>query len=283
MKVSSIQSQIELVLNELPVSEKKVGEYILLHAKDVTNMTIHELAKAAEASSAAVIRFCRSLGISGFPALKMRLSAEVEHIRHVGYLDIESNEEVQSIIEKTVSNTVQTFHDTASQLEPESIEKAVDILHNADVIYIYGVGASFLVAEDAAQKWNRVGKKAYAISDPHVLVMTMATQSESAVFWGISYSGETREVIQLVKSAKEFGMKTIGLSRIGNNKLSQMVDVSLFTARAPEAELRSGATSSRFAQLFVVDVVFFTYASSQYEFTVKQLKKTKQAIQDLYD
>ncbi|MCI0767799.1 hypothetical protein LOK41_23955 [Bacillus sp. TL12] len=126
--------------------------------KEVTQMTIHQLAKEAEASSAAVVRFCRSLGVTGFPDLKARLYAEVEHIHHVGYFDIEPNEKVQSIIDKTLSNTVQTFHDTVGQLETKSIEEAVEFLRETDVIYIYGVGASFLIAEDVVQKGILVPK-----------------------------------------------------------------------------------------------------------------------------
>ncbi|PGC51564.1 MurR/RpiR family transcriptional regulator [Bacillus toyonensis] len=283
MAVHSIGTQIELVLDGLPVSEKKIGEYILSHKKEVTQMTIHKLAKEAETSSAAVVRFCRSLGVTGFPDLKARLYAEVEHIHHVGYFDIEPNEKVQSIIDKTLSNTVQTLHDTVGQLEAKSIEEAVGLLRVTEVIYIYGIGASFLIAEDVAQKWIRLGKKAYAISDRHLLAVAMATQSGNALFWGISYSGETRDVIELMKTAKELGLKTISLSRLGNSKISELADVSLFTARAPEAEIRSAATSSRFAQLLVIDVVFFTYSSSQYEFTVEQLEKTKHAIQYLQE
>ncbi|MES5954424.1 hypothetical protein QCI42_13295 [Bacillus fungorum] len=44
-------------------------------------------------------------------------------------------------------------------------------------------------------------------------------------------------------------------------------------------KIRSAANSSRFAQLFVMDSPFFAHSSSQYEFTVKQLKKTKQTMQ----
>ncbi|MDM5155926.1 MurR/RpiR family transcriptional regulator [Bacillus sp. DX1.1] len=283
LAVNSIRTQIELILGELPVSEKKIAEYILSHTKEVTHMTIHQVAKEAEASSAAVVRFCRSLGVTGFPDLKARLYAEVEHMHHVGYFDIEPNEKAQSIIDKTLSNTVQTLHDTVGQLETKSIGKAVNFLRDAEVIYIYGVGASFLIAEDVAQKWIRLGKKAYAISDRHLLAVAMATQSENALLWGVSYSGETRDVIELMKTAKELGLKTISLSRLGNSKISELADVSLFTARAPEAKFRSAATSSRFAQLLVVDVVFFAYSSSQYEFTVKQLEKTKHAIQHLHE
>lgn len=190
LTVNSIRTQIELVLDELPVSEKKIAQYILSHTKEVTQMTIHQLAKDAEASSAAVVRFCRSLGVTGFPDLKARLYAEVKHIHHVGYFDIEPNEKVQSVIDKTLSNTVQTLHDTVGQLETKSIEKAVALLKDAEVIYIYGVGASFLIAEDVAQKWIRLGKKAYAISDRHLLAVAMATQSENALFWGFLIVGK---------------------------------------------------------------------------------------------
>ena len=281
MKINGVLAQIELAVDELPISEEKVARYVLSHPEEIMHMTINQLAEASKASSSAVVRLCKSLGIEGFPSLKVRLSAEVVSHKPLRYLDIESEEEISSIVQKTMYNSIQTFQDTAGQLSRDAIEKAVEIIQQADIIYLYGVGASLVVAEDAAQKWNRLGKPSYVISDRHLLAQSMVTQSQKAVFWGISYSGETHEVIQLVKKAKELKMKTIGLSRIGNNKLSQSVDVTLTTARAPEAKLRSAATSSRFAQLFVIDVIFFAYASSQYEQTIEQLEKTKNIIENL--
>ncbi len=274
----NILAQIEIAMKELPTSEKKVGEYILENKKDIISMTITELAEKSGTSSAAVVRLCRSIGISGFPNLKIRLSALVQNDVKSGYYDIEPNENIKSIIKKTVSNINQTVQDTSMQLDEKSIEEAVDVLRQAEVIYFYGVGASFLIAEDAAQKFARVGKNAYAISDRHVLAMSMASQKANAVFFGISYSGEKEEVVKLMSLAKELGIKVIGLSKTGNNTVKNISDVALSTARAPEAELRSAATSSRFGQLFVVDLLFFTYVSNQYDETIEQLQKTKSAV-----
>ena len=281
MKTNGVLAQIELAIDELPISEGKVARYVLSHPEEIMHMTINQLAEASKASSSAVVRLCKSIGIEGFPNLKVRLSAEVVNHKPTRYLDIESDEEISSIVQKTMYNSIQTFQDTAGQLSKDAIEQAVEIIQQADIIYLYGVGASLVVAEDAAQKWSRLGKPSYVISDRHLLAQSMVTQSRKAAFWGISYNGETHEVIQIVKKAKELKMKTIGLSKIGNNKLSQIVDVALTTARAPEAKLRSAATSSRFAQLFVIDVIFFAYASSQYEQTIEQLEKTKNIIENL--
>jgi len=283
MGKSGILNEIQLASEELPSSEQKVALYILMHPQDVLYMTINDLAAKSDSSSAAVVRFCKSLGIEGFGHLKVRLSAESVQEDAAGYMDIEDQESVTSIVKKTLSNTIQTFENTAHQIESQAIEQVVGMLQQAETIYVYGVGASFLIAKDIEQKWRRIGKRIYAMSDYHLLVATMATQSENAIFWGVSYSGQTKEVLQLALKAKEFGMKTIGLSRIGNHKLSQRVDVLLSTARAPEAKLRSAATSSRFAQLFVIDIVFLAYASAQYEFTAGQLEKSRQAVQDLRD
>jgi len=280
---SSILNQIKLAVDELPRSEKKVAKYIVEHSKDVIYMNIKELAKKSKSSSAAVVRFCKSMGIENFANLKVRLSAESPQEITVSNLDIEDEESVSSIVEKTLSNTIQVFEDTAHQIEDVAIEQVVAMLRAAEMVYVYGVGASFLIAEDIAQKWRRLGKKVYAISDYHLLLSTMATTNEKAVFWGVSYSGKTKEVLLLIEKAKSFGISTIGLSRIGQHKLASSVDVLLTTARAPEAKLRSAATSSRFAQLFVIDIVFLRYASAQYEFTIQQLERSSNAVADLKD
>jgi len=283
MNYGSIINQIELALEELPASEKKVATYILAFSKNVPYMNINEIAEKSKSSSAAVVRFCKSIGVENFGNLKVRLSAEITSNPVIDNFDIENEENVASIVEKTLANTVQVLENTAQQLEISALERAVDMLHKADMVYVYGIGASFLIAEDIAQKWRRLGKIVYAISDCHLLLSTMATQSKNAVFFGVTYSGQTKEVLLLVEKAKSFGMPTIGLSRIGHHKLSGCVDVLLTTARAPEAKLRSAATTSRSAQLFVIDVLFLAYASAKYNTTIKQLEKSRSAVADLKD
>ena len=279
----NIQTQIELLLPELPESERKVGEFILQNQQEITIMSVHQLAEEAGSSAAAVSRFCRSLGISGFPALKMRLSIETRLEQPFEITDVEANESSSVIADKVLKKTVQMLYDTIGQLNYGMIDQAVSALQKAEIIYFYGIGASQLVAEDAAQKWGRVGKKVVTLQDRHTLAAVMASQCENAVFWGFSYSGETKEVLQLIRIATELGMTTIGLSRSGNSKLSQVVDVDLSVARAPEAKLRSAATSSRFGQLYLLDVVFFTYASAEYKTMVKRIEKSHEIIAMLED
>ena len=282
MSSSSLINQIKLLLPDLPPSERKIGKFLCEFPAKVIYMNISELAEHSKSSSAAVVRFCKSIGMENFGNLKIRLSSEHIQSQVVNDFDLVANEPVSSIMEKILSNTKQVFEDTASQIDFNMVHKVVNMINEADVLYVYGVGASYLIAEDVAQKWRRIGKQVYATSDSHLLISTMSTGSQNAVLLGISYSGNTEEVLTIVEKAKNFGVKTIGLTRTGTNKISQKADAVLTTARAPEAVLRSAATTSRFAQLFVIDLVYMTYASKNYENIIEKLERSRKAISELH-
>jgi DNA-binding MurR/RpiR family transcriptional regulator len=270
--------RIESVLDELPKSEKKVAQYILDHADEIVRMTVHELAANAKASSSAVIRLCRSIGVAGYSELKLSLSSQISHSFKSGYYDIEPNETVQSIKEKIVSNSVEVIKETAMELDETIIHQTIECIKNADVIYVYGLGASSLVADDIMQKWSRLGKTVISYQDAHIYAAILSGSSKNCIFFCISNSGETPEVLRLVEIAKESGCQTIGLSRFGHNALSQKVDLSLQHVRAPEAQFRSAATSSIFAQFLTVDIIFYAYVSKYYDDSIEKIINSRNAV-----
>ena len=83
---------------KLPDSERKIAEYILNNPHTVVNSTAGELGRLANASSAAVIRLCKSIGVSGFQELKVRVAGDLAKDTEQGYRDIETNETIQSIV-----------------------------------------------------------------------------------------------------------------------------------------------------------------------------------------
>ncbi len=277
----SILSQIQVIMGELPTSERKVAQYIVSYPTEVIRMNVKTLAERAGTSGSAVIRFCHSLGLEGFPELKVLVSADSLKAPFLAYYDIEPNESIETVIEKTIASSVQVIQDTSMYIDHGAIREAVERMKQAPAIYIYGVGASGIIAEDIAQKWMRLGKNIFAVKDHHVLATILPTAQPNTLFFGISYSGETSEVVNLMRLAKESGVHTMGLCRYGEHKMSPFADVLLYTPRAPEAKLRSAATSSRLAQLIVIDILFFTYASAQYDATIEQLSITHEAIKSI--
>ncbi|MBT2759050.1 MurR/RpiR family transcriptional regulator [Mesobacillus foraminis] len=272
---------IENMLGQLPASEQKIAEFILQNPHAVVNRTVNELGVKAGASGAAVVRLCKSLGVNGFQDLKFRIAGDLAKPAERGYRDIEPGESFLSIAQKTTSNSIQSLKDTEELINLEELEKAVKALKQASNIHLYGIGASHIIALDAQQKLIRINKGATAFSDSHLVATLIANAKKEDVFFGISFSGETPEVVKVMTLAKEQGMKTISLTKYGNTALSALSDIKLYTAYSAEAPFRSGATSSRLAQLYVIDILFLSMATAQYAETIESIDKTRDAIQFL--
>ncbi|MGX7149486.1 MurR/RpiR family transcriptional regulator [Enterococcus ureasiticus] len=278
MSGENIQGRIISMLDVMPNSERKIGKAILDNPSKVIEMTASELSAEAGTSPASVIRFCKKIDVPSFTQLKIRLSAEIEMPVYEGYSDITANESVNEIKSKLLGNAYQSMQETVALLNEQRVETIVDLLVKAPIIYVFGIGASYLVAENIAQKWNRIGKTVVCVQDSHVLVTILVSAPKDAVFFCVSHSGETKEVLRLLDVAKKHQLKTIGLSQFGNNTLTNQAEYSLQTVRSNEAVLRSAATTSLHDQFIVVDVLFYAYASRNFDRTFEIIQESKDEV-----
>lgn len=272
---------VKEMLANLPQSERKIAEYIISEPEEAITLTANELGKKSNTSSAAVIRLCKSLNLKGLQELKLRIAGDIQKNPEDGYIDIEPNETVPSVIHKMTNNSIQSIQETAELLNIKHVQCAIDVLKNARRIHFVGVGASSIIAQDAQQKFSRIDKDAYAFSDMHLAATLVANANESDVVVGISFSGETKEVAKIIQLANEKGIHTISLTKYGNSTVTQHAAVNLYTSASYEPTFRSGATSSRMAQLQVIDILFMGVASLLYDHTLESLDATREAVEFL--
>lgn len=269
---------IQNMLEQLPASERKIAQFILDSPQSILNSTVNEIGIQAKTSGAAVIRLCKSLGLTGFQDLKVRIAGDLVKPVEQGYRDIEPDESFFSIVQKTTSNSIQSIRDSEEIINYEELERAVHTLLPAKNVHFFGIGASSIIAKDSQQKYLRIQKNATAFMDTHLVATLIANADEDDVVFGISHSGETQEVINVMTLAKERGVKTISLTKYGQSSVSSLADIKLFTSYSGEAPFRSAATSSRLAQLYMMDILFLSIATVQYEQTIHSIDRTREAI-----
>nr|WP_285889596.1 MurR/RpiR family transcriptional regulator [Neobacillus niacini] len=270
---------LQNMLEQLPASERKIAQFILENPQSILNSTVNDIGVQAKTSGAAVIRLCKSLGLNGFQDLKVRIAGDLVKPAEQGYRDIEPGESYFSIVQKTTSNSIQSIRDSAEMINYEELERAVQTLLSAQNVHFFGIGASNIIAKDAQQKFLRIQKNATAFTDTHLVATLIANAKEEDVVFAISHSGETAEVIKVISLAKERGVKTISLTKYGQSSVASLADIKLFTSYSGEAAFRSAATSSRLAQLYMMDIMFLSMATVQYEQTVQAIDQTREAIQ----
>ncbi|WP_432988858.1 MurR/RpiR family transcriptional regulator [Dactylosporangium sp. CA-233914] len=275
--------KIRGLLPSLSRAEQRVGTIIVDEAATAAAMTITELAKRANTSETTVIRFCRAIGVSGYPELRLRLAAEAGRVQQdegaqeaVGS-DISLSDDLGQVVKTIAYADARAVEDTAAQLDLDALGRVIAAIAGARRIDIYGVGASAFVAQDFQQKLHRIGLTAYAWSDLHLALTSAALLGEGDVAIGISHTGTTVDTMEAFAEAGRHGATTVALTNFPKSPITRVADLVLTTA-ARETTFRSGAMASRLAQLTVVDCVFVGVAQRTYDRTKAALEATRDAV-----
>lgn len=275
--------RIREALNLIKPAERNAAHYILKYPKEVVRLSVKELAEKSGSSQAAIIRMCKNLGLEGFQELKIRIIGDIQSTSNgdEDYKEIRPNDDIPTLIENISNNNIYSIKETLKILDAVSVEKAVSALFKAKRIDFYGVAASQIIAQDAQQKFIRINKPCTAYPDSHLQLTSAVTLTKEDVAVGVSYSGETSQVISAIQQAKKVGAITIGITKYGSNSLADIVDIQLATS-STESNIRSAATSSRISQLNVIDILYTGVAALDYENSISFLKETRKALQQKF-
>src|SRR6476619_6155330 len=248
----------------LSPAEDRVAEQVLADARAAAALTISELAVAAHTSETTVLRFCKRLGLPGYPQLRLALAEESAQPRTMnrGGTDISASDTIDDIIAKVAFSDASAVEETAQQLDRDALAAAAAAIARAGRVDIYGIGASSIVGTDLQQKLHRIGIVAFAWNDPHIALTSATLLGRGDIAVGISHSGTTTETIEALAAARSTGARTLAITNFPLSRLASGVDILLTTA-ARETSLRSGATASRIAALTVVDCLYMAVADTR--------------------
>ena len=266
------------MLSSFSAKEQQVAMFILDFPQDVINMSIEELANACGTSVSSVVRMCKSAGYSGYKELCRMLSTDLamNQLETVSYNDVRPGDSVEAIFRSVCMSDIQAIESTMTLLSIPELEKAVDLIANADRVDFYGVGTSGLVAQDARNKFLRINKVSLPTADPHDQILTATTLKPGDVAVIISYTGDTRDILEAADMIRQTGASIISITRYGKNPLTQRANIQLYASSA-ETLIRSGAMGSRIAMLSIIDVLYTCVASQNYDKVKRQLDKTRLA------
>ena len=157
---------IRSLLPNLAPVEQRVARAVLDDPFGTAMQPISELARACGTSATTVVRFCRAIGLRGYPELRIALAAAAAHngasaVAEPSH-DIMPGDAPATIAKKIALADAKAVSETAEHLDIGVLVRVVEKLDGARRIDLYGVGASGYVALDLQQKLHRIGKPAFA-------------------------------------------------------------------------------------------------------------------------
>lgn len=272
----NLLEDIQLRLDTLNKSERKVAEAILRDPSAATRYSIAALARAADVSEPTVNRFCRGFSATGFPDFKIRLAQSIATgTPYIGQ-NVEPDDTVAEFADKIMLTTIASLDKARQALDPKALSAAIDYLIQAKQINFFGMGGSAPVAMDAQHKFFRFNIPVMSYDDALMQRMVAAGCTTGDVIVLISYTGRTRETVEIAQLARNNGATVIGITMPGS-PLAEACTV-VIEVTAPEDTEVYMPMSSRIIHLTVIDILATGVTLKRGADFLGHLKKIKESL-----
>lgn len=261
--------------SDFTTAERAVARFIRANPHDVLEMSLSELSRGSHASQATIVRMCKKLGCTGYPAFKLRLAAEFDtSLRDVEPIDVDvpfkSGASPAEIFNAFYSLTYQTVRDAKMGLDPQLLTRAANAIHQADIVTFYGRGESLLVAEDFRQKLVRIGVRCSAEVLNGFEGAHAPRKKVRELAFVVSQYANSNQVYNIFDELMFHHIPIIMLCGTPTAPLAKLANIAL-TVNVPETRYKIGSFASRTAMMYVLDCLFGLIFAMDYGRNVQNL------------
>ncbi len=264
----------------LTKTDQIIALYIKENIKDVVYLSAQELASKAQTSPAAIIRFSKALGYKGYPALKLDLVKDIDHEEDQYHSLLLKEESLESVNKKMIASMKHSLDTTEQINSSELFLVTAKKLMAANRIYLTGLGASGLVANDLYYKLTRINKESYYHQDLHILLTQIAHANEHSVLIVVSYSGSKQSLNQLVLIAKQKGVHVICITSDKKSLIAKNSD-TVIALPTGETDVRLAAINSTMASLAAINMLYIAMVKQDMDGVYEKIVHTRSLIQQI--
>ncbi|WP_022941874.1 MurR/RpiR family transcriptional regulator [Psychromonas hadalis] len=269
---------IQKNLDTFSKSERKVAEVIIASPQVAIHSSIATLAKMADVSEPTVNRFCRRLDTKGFPDFKLHLAQSLAHGTPYVNRNVNEDDGPEAYTAKIFESTMACLDVAKNALDTNLINRAVDVLTQANKISFFGLGASSSVAHDALNKFFRFNIPVACFDDIVMQKMSCINSTEGDVIVLISHTGRTKALVEVARLARENDAFVLALTAY-NSPLAKHSNLVLSMSVPEDTDIYM-PMASRIAQLVLIDVLATGFTLRRGAKFRDNLKRVKEGIKD---
>ena len=236
--VKEFEARLLEVSDRLPKRLKQCADFVAANQDRIAVSTVAEMADGAGVQSSAFMRFCQLLGFSGFSEMQKLFresyaggwpdySTRLEHLRET------AANSAPALLAEFAEAGRTSLEGLLKTIEPEALERAVEILARAETIHLVGIRRAFPVASYLAYALEKMQVPAMLHSAVGKLENMHAIR-KGDVLLAITFSPYSAETVEMAESAAARGVRIF----------SSVTSVPSTSARTSETfdAARAGAT-----------------------------------------
>ncbi|MDD6069832.1 MAG: MurR/RpiR family transcriptional regulator [Clostridiales bacterium] len=276
-----ITERIKEAFPKLRKSEQRAASYILEHVDEMERISLEKLARKADVSQPTVLRMLKAAGYEGFREAKFafveeRLQRESSETYDILGMELEKNNQIEDVPGKIIRNTIKLLEDSLQAISAKELKKAVRAIEKAEKVCIFSVENSNTTAVDLMTKLLYLGIECEFNEDYYLQSIRAGHMKASDVAIGISYTGTSRNTVDVLKQAKKSGAVTIAITNFMDTPLTKYADIVILTSN--KQFLYGNDIFSRTIHLAVVDMLYMGLIIEHYDKYEARLKESGKMI-----
>src|ERR1700712_1186667 len=166
--------QISREYESLPRQLKRIASYMTQQSDRIMVDRISDISRECEVHPSAIVRFSQRFGFSGFSEMQAlfreaythKASPVQNYQQRIRSMIANKSQKASggALARECVNATLSGLERLALELDDEAFDKAVDLVVNADNIYVVGVRRSFAVADYLVYNLQHTNKRIHLIS-----------------------------------------------------------------------------------------------------------------------
>lgn len=252
-------------------AESVIIEFILDQGSKIKEMSSYDIAKATFTSAPLLVRIAKKLGFSGWTEFKKAYLNELDYLNRETTVDASIpftiSDDIMTIADNIARLQIAAIRETQALLGHDDIQDALRLLRDCQVIDIFATSTNHLVAQQFSTALGYLGIRANIAMAPgdDQIQAAMSDPGHCAIV--ISYSGETKLILNILDILKKRQAKTIGITCLADNSLANNVDVCLRMTSKEMISTKIGQYSSASSLSYLLNVLYsgifaFDYANN---------------------
>ena len=261
-QLSNLQDEIRQRYDSLSKRLKQVAQYVLDNNNSIVFDTVATIAERADVPPSTLIRFANAFGFDGFNEMKQifRESLMEETSNYTERLQLsrklaenelpETSRDILNIFAQANSQALQKL---AAQTSVQQLKLAVDILKNANNIFIIGLKRSFSIACYLDYALHHLDCRSFVINGLGGMFDEQLNQVKKGdAVVAISFSPYAQETLNIMNVTAQKGIKQIAITDSQISPLLMFSDVSFVIKEAQVKGFRSQCASMTLVQTLAI-------------------------------
>ncbi len=218
----------------LSKGQRVIAQYILDNIEKAAFMTAGALGSAVNVSESTVVRFAAKLGYDGYPGMQKALQEKIRNsLTSVQRMDAaKSIIKEDNILRKVLHTNIDEIKATMELASEEEFNSCVDMLINAERIYILGLRSSSAVAGFLYYYMNLLFDDVTLLENDIFgeLFGKLIRLGENDVMIAASFPRYSSQTLRVAQFAKQQNAKLIALTDSIRSPLSSIADRRLIAS-----------------------------------------------------